>query len=107
MKSMVAPADEGVEIVRQLAIYDGLTAGDYFARLTFTLDVSKCDCESAAALVDELNGVNEGIDVGVIGGLVDFDYYVTADLRPVLRAIAARYTDKHAAELIFWSTGER
>lgn len=107
MTSMVVPPDEGAEMVRQLAIYDGLTAGDYFARLTFTLDVSKCDCETANALVDELNGVDDSVDVGVVGGLVDFDYYVTADLRPALRAIASRYAEKHGAELIFWATGER
>lgn len=107
MTTIVAPADEGAEIVRQLAIYDGLTAGDYFARLTFTLDVSKCDCTAAAALIDELNAVHEDLDIGVFGGLVDFDYYVTADLRPALRAIVERYVSKHAVELLFWSIGKR
>lgn len=107
MKSMVVDPYEGAELCRQLALYDGVHCGDYFARLTFTLDVSECDCETANALVAELNGVDDGVEVYVAsGGLVDFDYYVTADLRPTFRAIASRYADRHGATLIFWAVGE-
>lgn len=107
MATMVVDPIEGAELRRQLALYDGIDAGDDFARLTFTLDVSKCDVETVSALVDELNAVDDGVDVFVAdSGLVDFDYYVTADLRPVFRAIAARYEDRHGAELVFWANGE-
>lgn len=103
MTSMVVDPIDGAEMIRQLLVYDHMSTGDYFGRLEFRLDVSDCDVETAAAAIDELNAVHDGVDA-YIGGdnVIDFDYYITADLLPVFRAITARYYSRHGARLLRW-----
>ena len=103
--SFVSEPAEGAEIIRQLVKYDGLIPTRLeFGRLYFVLDVIDISAAETARVVDELNGVDDGIDVYVNGSyLVVFDYYVTADLVPVLRGIV----NGSAARLRRWSYTSR
>ena len=91
-KRIIASPEEGKEIIRQMAKYDGVfLTPEEFCELEMEIDVSKMSIVEIEQLADDMNEVCESDCVFVdCDQKITFDFYVTQsiieDLRDLLKA---------------------
>ena len=107
MARVVAEPAEGLEIIRQMNIYERVCPD--LARLFFRVDVSACP--SADDIENFLNGlhfIHSDIDCCVeYGRLIEFDYFVTREILQDVRSLLDVYTSSaYKFRLICWRYGE-
>lgn len=105
MKIVMTPED-GACCYRQMAKYDKIFLSKYeFGELKMQLDCLQLNNHERNKLVDALNSVDDTINVYVdCCGILDFDYYMTPNVLPEIRAIVDDYCLR-GAELDIWVYG--
>ena len=107
--SFIATIEDGEAIKQSFRKFEKIDINKtLFGRLTFSVDCSYMSLRDAWDFVEQLNQLDEAVTVFVdIDRKIDFDYYITADLLPIIRGIVCEFTDEYfRGRIINWEYTE-
>lgn len=100
---IVSTVDEGKAITEHLKTFDKVSVDGTFGRLSFEIDTASLTVQECNDLLDELWAIDDIITSYAENGHIEFDYYVTSDLLPDIRAAIDKYCQPNSRGiLLYW-----